>query len=56
LAVDLLREKVPKLQKIVADTCYKNAFCEHVDTNYHLEIETAQKPESSKGFMPEKNR
>ena len=32
LAVDLLRGKVPKLQKIAAEAGYKNAFCEHVDT------------------------
>jgi len=56
LAVDLLRGKVPKLQKVAADAGYKNAFCEHVDTNYHREVEIAQKPESSKGFVPEKNR
>jgi hypothetical protein len=42
LAVDLLRGRVPKLQKkIAADAGYKNAFCEHVDTNYHWEVEIA---------------
>jgi hypothetical protein len=56
LAVDLLRGKAPKLQKIAAYAGYKNAFCEHINTNYHWEVEIAQKPESSKGFIPEKNR
>jgi len=56
LTVDLLKGKVPRLQKIAADAGYKKAFCEHVETNYRWEVEIAQKPESSVGFVPEKNR
>ena len=55
-AVDLLKGKVPRLQKITADMGYKNAFQEHVETNYKWKVEIAQKPESSKGFIPQKNR
>jgi hypothetical protein len=33
---------------------YKKAL--HVDINYHWVVEIAQKPESSKEFVPEKNR
>lgn len=56
MAVDLLKGKVPRLEKIAADRGYKNAFCEHVKINYKWEVEIAQKPESTKGFIPEKNR
>ncbi|MEO8236979.1 MAG: transposase [Flavobacterium sp.] len=56
LAVNLLRGKVCRLQKIAADKGYKNAFCEYVETAYNWEVEIAQKPESSQGFIPEKNR
>lgn len=56
LAVDLLKGKVPRLKKITADMGYKNAFQEHVEVNYKWEVEIAQKPESQKGFIPQKNR
>jgi putative transposase len=56
LAVDLLKEKVPRLIKIAADMGYKNTFQEHVKINYGWEVEIAQKPESTKGFVPQKNR
>ena len=56
LAVDLLKGKVPKLKKIAADLGYKKAFCTYVETTYNWEVEMAQKPESSQGFIPEKNR
>lgn len=56
LAVDLLKGKVPRLQKITADMGYKNTFEEHVEINYKWEVEIAQKPESTKGFVPQKNR
>ena len=35
---------------------YKNTFREHVEQNYKWEVEIAQKPESTKGFIPQKNR
>lgn len=55
-AVDSLRGKVPRLQKITADMGYKNTFQEHIQVNYKWEVEIAQKPESLKGFIPQKNR
>jgi putative transposase len=55
-AVDLLKGKVPRLQKITADMGYKNTFKEYIDVNYKWEVEIAQKPESTKGFIPQKNR
>jgi putative transposase len=56
LAVDLLKEKVPRLEKITADMGYKNAFIEHINLNHNWKVEIAQKPESSEGFVPQKNR
>ncbi len=56
LAVDLLKGKVPRLQKITADMGYKNTFQEHIEISYKWEVEIAQKPESTKGFIPQKNR
>lgn len=56
LAIDLLRGKVSRLKKIAADNGYKNTFCQYVEDTYKWEVEIAQKPESSKGFIPEKNR
>lgn len=56
LAVDLLKGKVPRLQKITADMGYKNTFQEHIEESYKWKIEIAQKPESTKGFIPQKNR
>jgi putative transposase len=56
LAVDLLKGKVPRLKKITADRGYKNVFKQHVETHYGWEVEIAQKPESEKGFVPQKNR
>lgn len=56
LAVDLLKGKVPRLQKITSDMGYKNTFQEYVEVNYKWDVEVAQKPESTKGFIPQKNR
>lgn len=56
LALDLLKGKVPRLKKITADMGYKNAFQEHAEVKYKWEVEIAQKPESAKGFIPQKNR
>ena len=56
LAVDLLKGKVPRLQKITADMGYKNTFVEYVSSTCEWEVEIAQKPESSMGFIPQKNR
>ena len=56
LAVDLLKGKVPKLKKITADMGYKVAFKEHIESNYEWTVEIMQKPESTTGFIPQKNR
>lgn len=56
LAVNLLKEKASRLEKITADMGYKNTFIEHINLNYNWEIEIAQKPESKIGFVPQKNR
>ena len=55
LVVDRLKGKVPRLKVLAADHGYKVSFVEHVEAaGWHVEI--AQKPESSLGFVPEKNR
>jgi putative transposase len=56
LAVNLLKGKVPRLQKVTADMGYKNTFQEYIELNYRWEVEIAQKPESTKGFISQKNR
>ena len=56
LAVDLLKGKVPRLQKITAGLGYKNTFVEYVSSTYDWEVEITQEPESSSGFIPQKNR
>lgn len=55
-ALEQLSGKVPRLQKIAADTGYKGSFITHVEEVYACQVEIAQKPESQKGFVPEKNR
>ena len=56
LAVDLLQNKVPRLEKITADMGYKNTFVNYVNNKYKVEVEIAQKPESKEGFIPQENR
>lgn len=48
--------KVPRLGVIAADHGCRVSFVEHVEPQYGWEDEIAQKPESSHGFVPEKNR
>ncbi len=55
-ALETLKGKVPRLQKIIADHGYKTTFIEHADKEYGWKIEIAQKPESVQGFVPQKNR
>jgi putative transposase len=54
--VDRLRGKVPRLEKIAADHGYRTTFTEHVQLHFGWQVEIRQKPESAKGFVPEKNR
>ncbi len=55
-ALQGLKGNVPRMQKITADNGYKLTFTEHVKDNFGWEVEIAQKPESIKGFIPQKNR
>jgi transposase len=54
--VDRLKGKVPRLEKIAADQAYKAGFTEHVRVHCHWQVEIAQRPESARGFVPQKNR
>ena len=56
LVIDRLRGKVPRLEVIAADHGYKVSFIEHVANQHGWRVEIAQKPESGRGFVPEKNR
>lgn len=51
-----LQGKVPRMKRIVTDHGYKETFIEYVETKTNWDVEIAQRPESSKGFVPEKNR
>lgn len=55
-AVEELRGKVLRLQKITADNGYKTTFIEHMNKEFKWEVEITQKPESAQGFIPQKNR
>ncbi len=54
--VDRLKGKVPRMKKLAADHGYRTSFTEHVALNFGWQVEIKQKPESAKGFVPEKNR
>ncbi len=54
LVVNRLRGKLPRLEVIAADHGYKVSFIEHVE-QCGWKVEIAQKPESGRGFVPEKN-
>ena len=51
-----LHGKVPRLKKICCDTGYKEGFVAYVKENHGWEVEIAQKPESSIGFVPQAGR
>jgi putative transposase len=55
LVVDRLKGKVPRLKVLAADHGYKVSFVEYVQEK-GWRVEIAQKPESTRGFVPEKNR
>ena len=55
LVIDRLKGKVPRLKLIAADHGYKVSFIAHVKAAGY-ETQIVQKPESSRGFVPEKNR
>ena len=55
-ALELLKGKVPRLQKIIGDQGYKTTFIEHTESSYGWKVEIAQRPETQKGFVPQKNR
>lgn len=56
LVIERLKGKVPRLKVIAADHGYKVSFIQHVEKEYGWRVEIVQKPESSAGFVPEKNR
>lgn len=56
LVVDRLRGKVPRREVIAADHGDKVSFIEHVEQECGWRVEIVQKPESSQGFVPQKNR
>jgi putative transposase len=56
LAVNKLKGKVSRLKKIVGDQGYKKTFKETIEKAFKWIVEIGQKPESSKGFIPQKNR
>jgi transposase len=56
LALQQLKGKVPRLEKIAADSGYKNKFVTEAQTQLGCKVEIAQRPESVQGFIPEKNR
>ncbi len=51
-AFEQLSGKVPRLQKIAADSGYKGTFITHIQQVYGWQVKIAQKPESQKGFCP----
>ncbi len=55
LVVDRLKGKVPRLKVIAADQGYKVSFSEYAKQK-DWQVEIAQKPESAKGFIPQKDR
>jgi transposase len=55
LVVDRLKGKVPRLKVLAADHGYKVSFVAYVKAA-GWQVDIAQKPESSRGFVPEKNR
>lgn len=56
MLVERLKGKVPRMQKITADHGYKESFIEYATEQTGWEVEIVQRPESTKGFVPEKNR
>ncbi len=55
-ALDLVRGKTSLVEKIAADAGYKEKFVTYAQDNFGWKVEIAQKPESARGFIPEKNR
>jgi putative transposase len=55
-AIALLKGRVPRLKKISADHGYKNTFVSQTESLLGCKVEIKQKPESSQGFVPDKDR
>jgi transposase len=55
LVLDRLKGKVPGLKVIAAEQGYKVSFIEYAQQK-GWRVEIAQKPESAKGFVPQKDR
>ena len=56
VALESLKGKVPRLQTIIGDHGYKTTFIQHAYEEYNGKVEIAQKPETTQGFVPQKNR
>ena len=56
LAVDLLAGKTERLKIITVDAGYKTTFKDYTEAKYSCTVEVMQKPESSTGFVSQKNR
>ncbi len=55
-ALDGIKGCFPKVQKITADSGYKLSFTEYVKDVFGWKVEIKQKPESAKGFIPQRHR
>lgn len=51
--VGQLKGKVPRLQKIASPHGYKTGFIDQVGKHYSWQVEIAQRPESTQGFVPQ---
>lgn len=54
--INRLKGKVPRMKKVAADHGYKDSFIEYVEAKTNWEVEIVQRPESARGFIPEKHR
>jgi putative transposase len=54
--LEQVRDKYPRLEKILVDGTYKGTFIEEAKRVLEVKVEVASKPESTKGFVPIKKR
>ena len=56
IIVEKVKNKFPRLTKILADEGYKTSVVEWIKLNFKWTLEIVQKAEVPKGFLPQKNR
>lgn len=56
IIVEKVKNKFPRLTKILADEGYKTSVAEWIKLNFKWTLEIVQKVEVPKGFLPQKNR